>query len=43
MNVVRLFSLVATTTKDYLKVGISAKFQPTRSKSKFREKFLSRI
>ena len=31
MNVVRLFSLGATTAaKDYLKGGLSAKFQPYR-------------
>ena len=30
MNVVCLFSLGPTTAKDYLKAGISAKFQPFR-------------
>ena len=31
MNVVCLFSLGPTTAKDYLKAGISAKFQPFRN------------
>ena len=43
MNVVWLFSLGSTTAKDYLKAGISTKFQPFRNKSKYREKFLPRI
>ena len=43
MNVVCLFSLGPTTAKDYLKAGISAKFQPFRNRSKSREKFLPRI
>ena len=43
MNVACLFSLGPTTAKDYLKAGISAKFQPFRNKSKYGEKFLPRI
>ena len=44
MNVVRLFSLGATAVaKDYLNGGISPKFQPSRSKSKFRKTFLPRV
>ena len=43
MNVVCLFSLEPTTTEDYLKAGISSKFQPSRNKSKSRETFLPRI
>ena len=43
MKVVCIFSLVATTTKDYLKTGISANFQPTRRKSKSRETFIRLI
>ena len=39
MNVVCLFSLGPTTAKDYLKAGISAKFQPFKNKSKSCEKF----
>ena len=42
MNVVCLFS-VGPAAKDYLKAGISAKFQPFRNKSKYGEKFLPRI
>ena len=44
MNVVRLFSLGATAVaKDYLKGGISAKFQPSRIKSKSCKTFLPRV
>ena len=39
MNAVFRFSLGPTTAKDYLKVGISAEFQPFRNKSKSRETF----
>ena len=36
-------SLGATTAKNYLKAGISAKLKPSSSKSKSHETFLSRI
>ena len=39
MNSVCHFSLGPIAAKDYLKAGISAKFQSFRNKSKSREKF----
>ena len=44
MDIIRFFCLgVTTAAKDYLKGEISAKFYPSRSKSKSCETFLPRI
>ena len=43
MNGAFLFSLGPATAKDYIKVEISAKFQPFRNKSKSHDTFHSNL